>query len=540
VRWGSQRGQSVQRIQVETAGGEIREYYDQTGIEKAIWSNIHHKRFYLAEEAPICQPPLWREFGYCAQTAAGRAVNGTYEFPINTDLATRELLEEVTHLWEMIPANSVLSVITGKEWSTYWRRAQEKTFSLESRLHFGHRLASASLPLLSHLHATRCLIALWHGFGYKRWSWGLLVMLEKIKGCSVVTKLRSILLMEADFNAVNKIIYGQQMLQNVRKYSCMPDEICSEKNQTANNGTLTKVLFYDIVRQSIRSAGISSVDADNCFDRVAHAVALLIFQAFGVSEVTCGAMLKTIQEMQFFLRTAFGDSKTVAGMQIKIKTQGLCQGNGAAPAGWAVVSIVILHVHSKQGHRATFRCPISGTSSKLAAILYVDDMDVIHLQLDEDKSVEETHKQLQASVLSWGNLLIATGGSLKPEKCFYHIISFDWRPDGIWRYANNKDREDLQIMVPQPDDTFAAIAHLGVSEVSQTLGSMSVPSSNRTLALMRVKEKAQGWIDTAKNTKLSQRHLWFLVDRQFWSKVGFGVGTILASFEELTTCLHRQ
>jgi hypothetical protein len=365
-------------------------------------------------------------------------------------------------------------------------------------------------------------------------------MLEKIKGCSVVTKLRSILLMEADFNAVNKTIHGWQMLQNVRKYKCMPDEICSKKNRTANDGTLTKVLFYDIIWQSRRSTGISSVDADNCFDRVAHAVASLIFQAFGVSEETCGAMLKTIQEMQFFLRTAFGDSKTVVGMQIKIKTQGLCQGNGAAPAGWAVVSIVILCAHSKQGHGATFRCPISGTSSKLAAILYVDDTDVIHLRLDEDESVEETHEQLQASVLSWGNLLIATGGLLKPAKCFYHIISFDWMPDGIWRYANNEDREDLQIMVPQPEDTLAAIAHLGVSEASRTLGSMSAPSGDPTSALMRVKEKAQGWIDTAKNTKLSQRHLWFLVDRQFWSKVGFGVGTILASFEELTTCLHRQ
>jgi hypothetical protein len=380
---------------VETAGGQIREYSDQTGIEKAIWSNIHHKRFYLAEEAPICQPPLWREFGYCAQTAGGRAVlNGTYEFPINTDPATRELLEEVTHLRKIIPANSVSSVITGKEWSTYWWRVQEETSFLESGLHFGHQIASASLPLLSHLHAIRCLIALWRGFGYKWWSQGLLVMLERINRCSVVTKLRSILLMEADFIAVNKIIYGRQMLQNVRKYSCMPDEICSKKNRTANNGTLTKVLFYDIIRQSRRSAGISSVDADNCFDRVAHAVVLLIFRAFGVSEGTFGVMLKTIQEMQFFLRTTFGDSKTAAGMQIKIKTQGLCQGNGAAPAGWAVVSIVILCAHSKQGHGAMFRCPISGMSSKLAAILYVDTTDVIHLQLDEDELVEETHEQL--------------------------------------------------------------------------------------------------------------------------------------------------
>ena len=113
--------------------------------------------------------------------------------------------------------------------------------------------------------------------------------------------------MEADFNAINKIIYGNRMMNNVRRHKMMPDEIFSKKNRTADDGTMTKVLFYDIVRQSHWAAGISSVDADNCFNRVAHAIASLIFQAFGVSEETCGVMLRTIQEMQFFLRTAFGD-----------------------------------------------------------------------------------------------------------------------------------------------------------------------------------------------------------------------------------------
>ncbi len=91
--------------------------------------------------------------------------------------------------------------------------------------------------------------------------------------------------------------------------------------------------FLTFFCQSRRSAGISSVDTDNCFDRVALAVASLIFQAFGVTEGLCAAMLKTIRDMQIFLRTAFGDSKSAAGIRIKIKTQGLCQGNGATPAG---------------------------------------------------------------------------------------------------------------------------------------------------------------------------------------------------------------
>ena len=226
-------------------------------------------------------------------------------------------------------------------------------------------------------------------------------------------------------------------------------------------------------------------------------------------------MLRTIQEMRFFLRTAFGDSKSAAGIRIEIKTQGVCQGNGAAPAGWAVVSIVILRAHQKQGHGATFTCPISGTCSALSAILYVDDTDVIHLRMENVESVEETHQCLQDSVSSWGNLLIATGGSLKPAKCFYHLISFQWKPDGTWVYASNETRPDLQIWMPQPDDTMAEIVHLGVDEASKTLGSMTCPSGDPTSALRRISDKAQAWIDDAKNSNLPRRDLWFLVDRQF-------------------------
>jgi hypothetical protein len=57
-------------------------------------------------------------------------------------------------------------------------------------------------------------------------------MLEKVFGCTLITKLRSILLVEADFNVTNKIIYGQQMLQVVREYKLMPEEIYSKKTDS--------------------------------------------------------------------------------------------------------------------------------------------------------------------------------------------------------------------------------------------------------------------------------------------------------------------
>jgi hypothetical protein len=93
----------------------------------------------------------------------------------------------------------------------------------------------------------------------------------------------------------------------------MPEEIFSEKNCMADKGTLCKTLFYDITRQARVPAAIASVDALNCYDRIAHAIASLIFQAFGVPLSAVKTMLGAIENMKFFLRTGFGDSKSFAG-----------------------------------------------------------------------------------------------------------------------------------------------------------------------------------------------------------------------------------
>ena len=110
------------------------------------------------------------------------------------------------------------------------------------------------------------------------------------------------------------------------------------------------------------------MDASNCYDWIAHAIASLIFQSFGVESAAVSAMLETIQEMKFFLRMAHGDSKTFAGSSIEIKTQGIGQGY--------VISIVILHVQGAKGHDAQFIAPMSLVQRSLLAILYVDDTDL--------------------------------------------------------------------------------------------------------------------------------------------------------------------
>ncbi len=224
-----------------------------------------------------------------------------------------------------------------------------------------------------------------------------------------------------------------------------------------------------------------------------------------MKEEASSAILGTIEEMKFFLRTAYGDSNSFAGSTIHLKTQGLCQGSGAAPAGWAVVSIVLLDAHKSERHGAKFVCPISGVFHEQAAILFVDDTG--------RKSVEDTHEALQSSVNGWGQKLIASGGALKPSKCFYYLVDYEWLETGEWRYRRF-DEEDLQrfaIRVPTPQGNNVEIEYLGVDDARKTLGSMTCPSGDCSQTLLRMAAQADTWVNKAKNGSLHWRDIWLLL-----------------------------
>jgi hypothetical protein len=82
---------------------------------------------------------------------------------------------------------------------------------------------------------------------------------------------------------------------------------------------------------------IACIDALNCYNRIAHTMASLVFLAFGVPTLAIEAILKTLENMNFFLRTRFGNSTSFAAGGLSIKTQEMCKGNKQHPqVGWSL------------------------------------------------------------------------------------------------------------------------------------------------------------------------------------------------------------
>ena len=67
-------------------------------------------------------------------------------------------------------------------------------------------------------------------------------------------------------------------------------------------------------------------------------------------------------------------------------------------------------------------------------VLFVDDTDVFIME-EGVRSRLDVWGSVQGTLTAWGKLLIAMGGLLKPKKCFYNMVNYDWNVDGTWLYS---------------------------------------------------------------------------------------------------------
>ena len=67
---------------------------------------------------------------------------------------------------------------------------------------------------------------------------------------------------------------------------------------------------------------------------------------------------------------------------------------------------------------------------------------------------------------------------MKPIKCFYYLISFNWNASGKWSYAATEKDEEFAIGVPAPGGGFKGIGHLSVHKAMNTLGVYLCPTGD--------------------------------------------------------------
>jgi hypothetical protein len=292
-------------------------------------------------------------------------------------------------------------------------------------------------------------------------------------------------------------------------------------------------LFYDDCNILHMNAALSSTDAANCYDAVNHPVCSIALQSMSVPLTAVKTYLRCLQTMHFYLKTGFGLSSTSHGGTPALPYMGLTQGSSASPPVWTAVSTLIVNAYRRAGHGMCLSAGWTPSSEDMAAILYVDDTDLLHLCTDRDTSDTEFVTEVGEATYLWAQLLRATGGNLKFAKCFYYLMLWTFK-NGIPKLATRKDLLHLPpIMIPQSDQTDVAIHLKDPSEASETLGVYTSPTGAMPAQLEKLVKRAADWVARVRSSHLSHREVWQSLRTQLIPSLRYSLVPLMTSPAEL-------
>jgi hypothetical protein len=179
--------------------------------------------------------------------------------------------------------------------------------------------------------------------------------------------------------------------------------------------------------------------------------------------------------------------------------------------------------------------PISGEVIEFMGEIYVDDTNLLTFPLEEC-DIGAVLRRAQTNLYKWLRLLIATGQSLNPDKCYWYLISHVCN-EGVWEYDRNASSYKLSI--PLPDGSREEIIQLPVSEWKKMLGVWSSPDGLDAKHLQEVVVgKTRTWVNCLRNANLPSHLAWKAYRFQLVPAIRYGISTLANRSKEIEDILH--
>ena len=137
------------------------------------------------------------------------------------------------------------------------------------------------------------------------------------------------------------------------------------------------------------------------------------------------ALLRPLQESRHYIRTAYGDSSNYYGGKRPVPFQGTGQGNASSSPFWIIISTPLITFMRSKNVCSTFTTAITLVSFSLIMVLYVDDNDIF-VTSDRPDEARDILQRAQKCITMWKETLNVTGGVVRPIKCSWVFVDFDW------------------------------------------------------------------------------------------------------------------
>ena len=512
---GKLRGGGVKFVERLNPDGTRTTIKDKDEMEQEILM-ANETKLHAADESPLRQGELGELITDGDYQKWEQFLNGELTLPDNLEEGTRRWLQIILDT----PASDEKIEITPESYTRSWMKPREHTACAPGPMHFGTFKAMKWSDPAARLHTIMAAIPIRTGYTPERWNQCTDSMLPKKADEWRPSKLRLTALLTPDYNHNNKLLGREAMKMAEKKKLLAPEQYGSRKNLSAAKHALNKRLVLDILRLQKRPGIICANDAKACYDRILHFAAYVSLRRAGLTKEATTSMIRPITRLSHRIRTAYGDSKiTYGGDEWTRDPSGICQGNGAGPAIWALVSSPLLTMVREAGFGAKLHAAIGDTFLHLAGFAFVDDADTIQTG-EPNQDIDSLMETAQQQLTLWEQGIRATGGGIDPTKSDFAVVNFQWN-DGKWTYATKNDAHTLSLNTPQEGQR--NLTQMGHDEARRTLGVWQAPDGNEEKQTEKMKEKAQKWSTNIRKGFLSREEIAFGVTTSLYPSITFGM-----------------
>lgn len=502
---------------------------DPQAIQSALSARNHH-HFHQAHGSPFTRSPLAQDIGYTGTKLprSSQILDGTYDsttLPFHTRLLLNQLSSIHQKSSKYPPTPIVISL---KAFKNKLRKWSERTATSPSGLHLGHykalitplrdladdftvdkqtlrQVESQQEDILS-VHLALLNYSLTTGYSFRRWKTVASKMIQKDPTDSRIHRHRVIHLFEADYNLAIGIQWRTAMhraeqleLLNVGQYGSRPQRNAHDP------------VFIEIFQRQLSKAARSSLiqlnfDASSCYDRIIPSLSGLTAQAIGIPPPTVLCNNSTLKTMKYHLTHGSHLTKEFYRHSKSFPIYGTGQGSANSPYVWCFISSLLFDCYDKFSHGATYKSPDQSTEIKLNMTAFVDDSNaqITHQPSQHDSDIFTLLQDADHDAQLWKELLETSGGALEPSKCSYHVLDWDFRPDGtpfLLQSPNSPNTDTTSHLFP----LLSKFKFLSPQQVHKTLGTLQSPTGKPKMQLQALHGKITHFKSILQRSHLSRK-----------------------------------
>ena len=211
-----------------------------------------------------------------------------------------------------------------------------------------------------------------YGFAPERWKNVLQIIISKDTGQPRVDRLRNILLLEADYNLILKIIWGKRLINRATEQKILHPSQHARPRNLASIASLNKKISYDIIRQMKVIATSFDNDAQGCYDFIVPPHAMIACQRLGLPPKAAEMLTKILHGTRYLLKTGHGNASKTYSTTLLYRILGVGQGSGSAPSIWTAILDVILWSVTEKYNSFIIKTPTHQVINRLGDA-FVDD-----------------------------------------------------------------------------------------------------------------------------------------------------------------------